>query len=167
MIGFFGGSFNPVHFGHLEIGKQVKQRLKLDKLFLMPCYPVHKKKLFFNNAQRLELLKTALKDYPMLEIDEREINNNRPTYSIDTLKKIKLDYPKQKIFFVMGADSYANIHTWKDYQQLSDYAQLVVVSRPNYDIVKHDNIIVIDDINIDISSSDIINQLKRDSKNNF
>jgi nicotinate-nucleotide adenylyltransferase len=160
MIGFFGGSFNPVHFGHLEIAKNIKQYLRLDELFLMPCSPVHKNELFFNNQQRLELLQLAIKAYPMLQIDDREIKNTKPTYTIDTLKKIKLDYPQKKIFFIMGADSYAQIDTWKDHQQLSDYAQLVVVARPKHQIIKNDTVIYVKDININISSSSIIQKLK-------
>jgi nicotinate-nucleotide adenylyltransferase len=160
MIGFLGGTFSPVHLGHLEIAKHIKQQLNLDTLFLMPCSPVHKDELFFNKQQRLELLQLALKTYPMLQIDSREINNKKQTYTIDTLKQIQLDYPKQKIFFIMGADSYAQIHTWKDYQQLSDYAQLVVVARPKHQHTKNDTVIYIEDININISSSSIIQKLK-------
>jgi nicotinate-nucleotide adenylyltransferase len=96
----------------------------------------------------------------MLQIDDREIKNTKPTYTIDTLKKIKLDYPQKKIFFIMGADSYAQIDTWKDHQQLSDYAQLVVVARPKHQIIKNDTVIYVKDININISSSSIIQKLK-------
>ncbi|SFV55424.1 Nicotinate-nucleotide adenylyltransferase [hydrothermal vent metagenome] len=160
MIGFLGGSFNPVHLGHLKIAKQVKKQLNLEKLFLMPCgIPPHKKDLFFNQTQRLELLKIALEDYPELSLDTREIDNNKINYTIDTLKQIKKEYPKEKVFFIMGSDSFNNLHTWKDYKNIKNYAQLVVISRPYNQNKIQSDILFINDIKIDISSSKIIKMI--------
>ncbi|MBE8189840.1 MAG: nicotinate (nicotinamide) nucleotide adenylyltransferase [Candidatus Thioglobus sp.] len=134
MIGFFGGSFDPVHYGHLLTARAIKQELGLDKLFLMPCNPVHKSSLFFSDKQRLEMLNLALNEFADLSLDRREINSSTPSYSIDTLRQIKQKYPNKKIFFIIGGDSFAALDTWKNYQQLSQFAQLVVLPRKGADL---------------------------------
>ena len=130
MIGFFGGSFDPVHYGHLKTACAVKEELGLEQLFLMPCKaPVHKNTLQFSHQQRLQMLNLAITEFNELQLDSREIDQQSASYTIDTLKQIKMDYPNEKIFLIIGEDSFNTLETWKDYQQLSDYAQLVVLPR--------------------------------------
>ena len=130
MIGFFGGSFDPVHYGHLKNAVAIKQELGLSALFLMPCAaPVHKSELQFSTEQRLKMLNLAVQEFTDLSIDTREIDRQSASYTIDSLKQIQQDYPDDKIFFIMGADSFDNINTWKQYEQLNDYATLVVLPR--------------------------------------
>ncbi|CAC9614515.1 Nicotinate-nucleotide adenylyltransferase (EC 2.7.7.18) [uncultured Gammaproteobacteria bacterium] len=130
MIGFFGGSFDPVHYGHLKTACAVKKELGLTQLFLMPCKTsVHKNALQFSHQQRLEMLNLAIAEFDDLQLDSREIDRQNASYTIDTLKQIKVDYPDRKIFFIMGEDSFNTLDTWKNYQQLSNYAQLVVLPR--------------------------------------
>ena len=133
MIGFFGGSFDPVHFGHLKNAVSLKDTLNLSKLFLMPCAtPVHKNELNFSNAQRLEMLQLATREFNELSIDLREINRNSASYTIESLIDIKREYPDTPICLIIGMDSFINLHTWKDYQDFHQYAHLVVIARPNY-----------------------------------
>lgn len=130
MIGFMGGSFDPVHFGHLYQARAIKQELALSQLFLMPCnMPVHKADLYFSNQQRLAMLNLALEAFDDLSISFEEINNPTQSYTIDTLKRLKIKHPHQSLCLIIGADSFATLDTWKDYQQLQDYAQLVVLPR--------------------------------------
>ncbi len=130
MIGFFGGSFDPVHYGHLKIARAIKKELKLDKLFLMPCKsPVHKNTLYFSNEQRIKMLNLALIEFNDLQIDTREIDRQGESYTIDTLKHIKIDFPNKNIFLIIGEDNFNILESWKGYQQFSDYAQLVVLPR--------------------------------------
>ena len=179
MIGLFGGSFNPIHLGHLALVDHVWKQLKLDKIWLIPCgIPVHKPKLFFSDTARLKLVETAIQDKPYLEVDKREIKNTGKHYTIDTLKQIKTEHPEQTLCFIMGMDSFAAIKTWKNWRHLTDYAHLIVAARPNYqtdpELNKYFNITkrrsdlykqpancvyLVDDINFDISSSDIISRL--------
>ncbi|WXU00654.1 MAG: putative nicotinate-nucleotide adenylyltransferase [Catillopecten margaritatus gill symbiont] len=130
MIGFFGGSFDPVHYGHLKMARAIKKELGLNQLFLMPCKaPVHKKGLQFSNQQRLEMLNLALVEFNELQIDTREMDRESASWTIDTLKEIKADYPNETIFLIIGADSFDTLNTWKDYQQFKNYAQLAVLPR--------------------------------------
>jgi nicotinate-nucleotide adenylyltransferase len=133
MIGFLGGSFDPIHYGHLNNARAIKRELNLQSLFLLPCQaPVHKNPLFFSTQSRLTMLKMALEEYPDLSLDTQEITRNTLSYTIDTLKNIKKQYPHQNIYFIMGSDSLNSIKNWKDYSKLSHYAHLVVMPRTSY-----------------------------------
>ncbi len=133
MIGIFGGSFDPVHYGHLKSAEALKKELQLEKLFLMPCAnPVHKKGLFFSANQRIKMLDLALLEYPELSIDLREVERGGSSYSIDSVKAIKQEYPKTPVCWVIGMDSFLHFNTWKDWQNFKNYAHLIVLSRPGY-----------------------------------
>jgi nicotinate-nucleotide adenylyltransferase len=131
MIGFFGGAFDPVHFGHLKNAQQLKKNLNLSALFLMPCgVSVHKKSLSFSTHQRLKMLDLGLQNFPELDLDKREINQAKPVYSIDSLKAINENYPTQKIALIMGMDSFNQLPHWKNYQDFHHHCHLVVLARP-------------------------------------
>ena len=133
MIGFFGGSFDPIHFGHLKNAVSLKNTLNLSKLFLMPCAaPVHKNGLNFSNTQRLEMLQLATQEFSELSLDLREINRDSASYTIESLINIKHEYPDTPICLIIGMDSFINLHTWKDYQDFHQYVHLIVIARPNY-----------------------------------
>ena len=138
MIGFFGGSFDPIHLGHLNNARQLKQQLELSQLFLMPCgAPVHKDSLKFSSKQRLEMLELAVQEFPELSIDTREIDSEADSYTIDSLKQIKKQYPQQSIALIIGMDSFNQLSSWKKYQQLSQFCHLIVLGRPGQ--TKSDN----------------------------
>ena len=133
MIGFFGGSFDPVHFGHLKNVVSLKDTLNLSKLFLMPCAaPVHKNGLNFSNDQRLEMLQLATQEFNELSIDLREINRDSASYTIESLIDINHEYPDTPICLIIGMDSFINLPTWKNYQDFHQYVHLIVIARPNY-----------------------------------
>lgn len=156
MIGVFGGSFDPVHYGHLHNARAIKQELGLDKLLLVPCKtPVHKQGLHFSTEQRLHMLALAVQTFSDLSIDTQEISRQAPSYTIDTLKQIKQKYPQKKIFFIMGSDSFISLHTWKDYQQLSQYAQLVVLPRKGDKVQSDTTVYFAKTPLVDISSTQI------------
>jgi nicotinate-nucleotide adenylyltransferase len=133
MIGFFGGSFDPVHFGHLKSAVILKDKLNLTDLFLMPCAdPVHKNGLSFSKDQRLEMLQLAVQEFSALSIDLREINRLSASYTIDSLIEIKKAYADTPVCLIVGMDSFINLHTWKNWQDFYHYAHLVVITRPDY-----------------------------------
>ena len=89
MIGIYGGSFDPVHLGHLNTAKSIKKELNFERLFLLPCFkPVHKNSLHYSSTQRVEMLDLAIKKYPSLEIDTREIDRGGNSFMIDTLAEL-------------------------------------------------------------------------------
>ncbi|SMN10915.1 Nicotinate-nucleotide adenylyltransferase [uncultured Candidatus Thioglobus sp.] len=159
-IGFFGGSFDPVHYGHLKTASAIKKELGLSQLFLMPCKsPVHKNGLYFSNQQRLDMLNLALTEFEDLQLDTREMDSAKPSYTIDTLKQIKADYPNEEIFLIIGADSFDSLETWKNYQQLSDYASIVVLPRAASNQQENQNVYFAKTPLVNISSTQIRNIL--------
>ncbi len=130
MIGIFGGSFDPVHYGHLNNAISIKQALDLSELSLMPCAnPVHKDGLTFTNTERLEMLELACNPLN-LNIDTREMDRQGDSYTIDSLIDLAKDHPSETLCLIMGADSFLQLDTWKDYQAFHQYCHLVVIERP-------------------------------------
>lgn len=133
MIGFFGGSFDPVHYGHLKNASIVKKELDLESLFLMPCsHPAQKSDLLFSSKERLDMLKIATEEFADLSIDTREIDANSISYTINSIVDIKKEYPNTAVCLVVGMDCFVNLSTWKNYEKFHKYVHLIVIDRPNY-----------------------------------
>ena len=130
MIGIYGGSFDPVHLGHLKTATSLKTELKLDHLFLLPCCePVHKDGLKYSSNDRLKMLNLALDNFSTLEIDSREILRGGGSYMIDTLHELKQIYKDEPICLIIGMDSFIKIKTWKEWQEFSKLVHLVILQR--------------------------------------
>jgi nicotinate-nucleotide adenylyltransferase len=127
----YGGSFDPVHRGHISVAVKVSEHLNAD-VHLLPCKdPVHKAKTLASAAHRVAMLKLAIAQYPNLHLDLSEIERATPSYTLDTLKFLRAKYGAQcPIIFMLGLDSFASIHEWHDYQEILSYAHLLVVDRP-------------------------------------
>ena len=135
MIGIYGGSFDPVHLGHLKTATSLKTELKLDHLFLLPCCePVHKDGLKYSSNDRLKMLNLALDNFSTLEIDSREILRGGGSYMIDTLHELKQIYTDEPICLIIGMDSYIKIKTWKDWQEFSKLVHLVILQRQGFNL---------------------------------
>ena len=134
-IGILGGSFNPIHNGHLILADEVRQKLNLDKVFFIPVHlPVHKEqKDLLDALTRLKMVKMAVKDNPYFEALELEIKRKGRSYTIDTLKNLRLLYPEvKKFFFIVGSDALGYLNSWKDIAQVMKLAKFVVALRPGY-----------------------------------
>ena len=136
MIGIYGGSFDPIHLGHLKTATTLKTELQLDHLFLLPCSePVHKDGLKYPSNDRLKMLNLALEKFSTLEIDSREILRGGGSYMIDTLHELKQIYRDEPICLIIGMDSFLKIKTWKDWQEFSKLVHLVILQRQGFNII--------------------------------
>ena len=135
MIGIYGGSFDPVHLGHLKTATSLKTELKLDHLFLLPCCePVHKDELKYSSKDRLKMLNLAVENFSTLEIDSREILRGGGSYMIDTLHELKQIYKDEPICLIIGMDSFIKIKTWKEWQEFSKLVHLVILQRQGFNL---------------------------------
>ena len=136
MIGIYGGSFDPIHLGHLKTATTLKTELQLDHLFLLPCCePVHKDGLKYPSNDRLKMLNLALEKFSTLEIDSREILRGGGSYMIDTLHELKQIYRDEPICLIIGMDSFLKIKTWKDWQEFSKLVHLVILQRQGFNLI--------------------------------
>lgn len=134
-IGILGGTFNPIHNGHLILADEVRQKLVLDKIFFVPVYsPVHKEeKDLLSPEERLKMVKMAVKDNPYFEALDMEIKRKGKSYTIDTLRQLKGEYPQvKKFFFIVGSDALGYLDNWKDISEVMKLAKFIVALRPNY-----------------------------------
>lgn len=137
MIGVYGGSFDPVHFGHLLAAQTCIEQLSLEKLLLVPCHQHPFGKQFSaSNEQRLDMLQLAITSNPLLAIDDRELNNAQTSYTFDTLTSLAKDYPEQKLAFIIGSDAFSNFLSWHRWQEILELAHIVVLPRPGFTLPK-------------------------------
>ena len=134
MIGIFGGTFDPVHYGHIEPAMSVKQALGLEQLRFIPNRePPHRETPWLDVDQRLSLLQTALADYEGVVVDERELKREGPSYMVDTLLSLKEDFPQQDFCLIIGMDALMGIHRWHRWRELFKLCHIVVTQRPGFD----------------------------------
>ena len=132
-IGLFGGTFNPVHRGHLWAGSEVIKRFNLDQIFLIPAaLPPHKTPGLVAKADdRLEMINLAIADLSGLTVSDVELNRPGPSYTIDTIRHFKHTLAQDaRIYLIMGLDAFLEIHTWKSHQDLLEQIAFIVMARP-------------------------------------
>jgi len=135
MIGIFGGTFDPVHNGHIKPVLSVKQALNLSQLRFIPNrVPPHREAPLLSVAQRLSLLQTALQDYPDVIIDERELHRDGPSYMIDTLRSIHHELPDETLCLIIGMDAFLHITSWHQWRAMLELCHLVVIQRPGFEL---------------------------------
>lgn len=134
-IGIFGGTFNPVHYGHLIAAQTVGVELKLDATVFVPCaHPPHKTERELAPANdRLAMIRLAIRKNPFFAVSDFEIKKGGKSYSIDTAKYFRTLYPSgTKLFFIVGADAAECLPDWKDVHELVKMVTFVAVNRPGY-----------------------------------
>ncbi|UCE56223.1 MAG: nicotinate (nicotinamide) nucleotide adenylyltransferase [Desulfobacterales bacterium] len=133
-IGLFGGTFNPIHLGHLRATIEVKEGFNLDKIFLIPAaLPPHKMPGSLINADdRLEMINMAISGLTGISVSDVELNRSGPSYTIDTVHHFKRSFSKDtQIYLIMGLDAFLEIDTWKSYEELLEQIAFIVIARPN------------------------------------
>jgi nicotinate-nucleotide adenylyltransferase len=132
MIGIFGGTFDPIHYGHLRSALELKELFGLDHVRLIPCaQPVHRNQPMANAAQRLNMLQLATQNQTDLIVDTQELERAGGSYTFDTLTALRRDYPNVPLLLFVGSDAFNELTTWFRWQELFDLAHIVVITRPN------------------------------------
>jgi nicotinate-nucleotide adenylyltransferase len=131
---YLGGSFDPIHHGHLQSASELAKRLSAQHTWLLPAKlsPL-KQRTHVSDQHRLKMLQLATCEYPDLKIDEREMHREGASYSHKTLKELRAEVgPNISVVFAMGMDSFNHLDRWNQWQNLTDHAHLAVFSRPGY-----------------------------------
>ena len=134
LIAYFGGSFDPIHQGHLAAARELVDVFALATLVFLPAALSPLKQQSLAIQHRVAMLKLAIEDDRIFAIDEQELHRPQPSYTIDTLRYLRTQYgTQQPLAFIIGMDSFLSLPKWRDWQQLTDFAHLIVVSRPDFD----------------------------------
>lgn len=135
-IAFYGGSFDPPHKGHLAIARTVRDLFALDRFIFIPAHhaPHKKEKIPTAPAHRFAMLTLATAGEANMEVSAIEVDNPEKPYTFETLERIKVDFPDAKIYFVIGADSWQEITSWREWEKVLTSVNIIVVTRPGYEI---------------------------------
>jgi nicotinate-nucleotide adenylyltransferase len=135
MIGIFGGTFDPIHYGHLRSALEVKEVFGLTKLLLIPsAQPPHRTQPEATATQRLQMLELAVSNHSELSVDARELAHDGPSYMVDTLASLSEDYPQESLLLFIGSDAFKYLSHWHQWQRIFDLAHIVVLTRPGTEI---------------------------------
>ncbi len=133
-IGILGGTFNPIHIGHLMIAQAVLEKFNLDKVVFVPSYlPPHKSGRNLIDAEhRLRMVRLAVRGNRNFTVSHFEIAKGGKSYSVNTVRHFRQCYPNAKLFFIIGSDHIAKLHTWKNIAEVVKMVSFVAVYRPGF-----------------------------------
>ena len=137
-IGILGGTFNPVHIGHLILAEETREKLSLDKVVFVPAYlPPHKDNSDIASAKhRYNMLKLATKSNKKFTVSQIELKRSGRSYTIDTVKEFKKAYPDDELYFITGSDLLKYLEEWKDLSEIIKIVKFIVATRPGYALEK-------------------------------
>jgi len=132
-IGIFGGTFDPIHFGHLRTAYELLQSLRLNEMRFMPAgNPPHREVTVANPEQRLAMVRAATQGQPGFVVDDREIRRAGLSYSVDTMRTLRTDFPDHSLSLIVGMDAFLGLPKWHQWRELLELAHLVVAHRPGW-----------------------------------
>lgn len=132
-IGIFGGSFDPVHLGHLVLAEQCREQAALDQVWFVPAArPPHKSRQLSPFDRRVEMLELAVSGHPAFRIDELEKDRPGPSYTADTLVELRQRHPEHELFLLIGGDAFVDLPGWYQPQRIVEQATLLVTARPGW-----------------------------------
>lgn len=132
-IGILGGTFDPIHLGHLRLALQMQQKFRLNHVRIMPCYQnTDKPKPIASISQRIAMISQAIADEPSLKLDTIEIERRGISYTLDTLQILKLKFPDTPLAFILGMDTFLSLPNWRNWEDIFHYTHLLLANRPHY-----------------------------------
>ena len=135
-VGLLGGTFNPIHLGHLGLAVNAKERFQLKSVYFIPAFisPNKREITGTNHKHRTNMIRLALEDNPNFELCELEINRGGISYTIDTLKTLQTSDPHAKYFFLLGMDAFLDFGSWKSWRQILERSNILVATRPDVEM---------------------------------
>lgn len=135
-IGLFGGTFDPVHFGHLRLAQEAVGHLGLSRVLWTPAgQPPHRGMPQVTSAQRLDMVRLATAGNPLFAVDPAEVHSEAPSYTVHTLERLRADHGNtQPLVLLLGADAFAALHTWHRWQDILTLAHLAIAHRPGFPV---------------------------------
>ncbi|MCI0504743.1 MAG: nicotinate-nucleotide adenylyltransferase [Gammaproteobacteria bacterium] len=135
MIGIFGGTFNPVHWGHIRTALELRKALAMDVMLMVPCgIPPHREEPDINPQIRLAMLNSAVSGYSELRVDDRELKREGPSYTVDTLRSLRDEKGNIPLALCVGVDAFIFLDTWHQWKNLIELAHIVVAHRPGWPV---------------------------------
>ena len=132
-MGVFGGTFDPIHYGHLRTAFELLDALRLPEMRFMPAgNPPHRPATFASNELRLRMVEAATAGQPRFTVDDRELRKRGPSYSVETLAELREEFPDRPLCMVIGMDAFLGLPRWHQWRRLLDLAHLVVAHRPGW-----------------------------------
>jgi nicotinate-nucleotide adenylyltransferase len=132
-IGVFGGTFDPVHYGHLRTAFEMLQALRFDEVRFMPCGdPPHRGRTYANAALRLQMVQQAIAGQPGFVSDDRELKREGPSYSVDTLATLREEFPDRPLALIIGMDAFLGLPKWHKWRDILSLAHIVIAHRPGW-----------------------------------
>ena len=172
-LGILGGTFDPVHMGHLHMAEAVYERMQLEQIMFIPAYVApHKVGLDFAPAEeRFRMTQLAVEPYSQFIVSDIELRRSGVSYTIDTVRELSQIYADRELYFIIGADSVVQLHTWNNIYDLLELATFVAAGRPGYEGVMEQvvatlgaeaakRIVLLDTPEYDISSTDIRTRIR-------
>lgn len=132
----YGGTFDPIHHGHLRLAVELRERLGVAEVALMPCHvPPHRDSPGATSEQRVALMNLAIAEEPGLKLDDRELGRDGASYTAETLRQLRAEIgPDEPLVMVLGTDSFAGFDRWQEWQRIPEFAHIIVVRRPGPDL---------------------------------
>jgi nicotinate-nucleotide adenylyltransferase len=132
-MGIFGGTFDPIHYGHLRTAFEMLQALRFDEVRFMPCgNPPHRGETYADAEMRLEMVRVATEGQHGFVVDDRELQRDGPSYSVDTLATLRNEFPLRPIALMIGMDAFLGLPKWYQWRELLQLAHIVVAHRPGW-----------------------------------
>jgi len=142
-LGIFGGTFDPVHWGHLLLAESCREAAELDEVWFVPAAtPPHKQRRTLTEAgKRIEMLELAIAGHPQFKVCRLEVARGGVSYTVETLRQIRASMPEAELFLLLGADSLEELHTWREAETICELALPLVVRRPNHEPIIHETLL--------------------------